>query len=70
MHQTATLAEWHKTQGRHEIFAKGKSVQLPTTEHSLVLPVLNQSEGGSGCCDNPGLLEKDRELLATIRTSR
>jgi 7,8-dihydro-6-hydroxymethylpterin dimethyltransferase len=70
MHQTATLAEWHKTQGRHEIFAKGKSVQLPTTEHSLVLPVLNHSEGGSGCCDNPGLLEKDRELLATIRTSR
>ena len=26
MHQTATLAEWHKTRGRHDIFAKGKQV--------------------------------------------
>jgi uncharacterized radical SAM superfamily Fe-S cluster-containing enzyme len=70
MHQTATLAEWHKTKGRHEIFAKGKRVDLKTTSHSLVLPVLNNS--GSGCCSssNPGLLDKDREILSTIRSER
>jgi 7,8-dihydro-6-hydroxymethylpterin dimethyltransferase len=68
MHQTATLAEWHRTQGRHEIFAKGKEVELKTTDHSLSLPVIQNSSGRAGCCsDNPGLLEKDREILAAIK---
>jgi 7,8-dihydro-6-hydroxymethylpterin dimethyltransferase len=29
MFQTASLAEWHKTRGRHEVFARGRSVPLP-----------------------------------------
>ncbi len=72
MHQTATLAEWHKTMGRHEIFAKGKEVQLPTTKHNLMLPVIQGSPAGGGCCggDNPAILEKDREILGTIRSGR
>ena len=40
MHRTASLAEWHKRQGRHEIFARGKKVPLDSTNHSLDLPVL------------------------------
>jgi uncharacterized radical SAM superfamily Fe-S cluster-containing enzyme len=69
MHQTATLAEWHRTEGRHEIFAKGKSVQLKTTQHSLTLPIIQPgSAGGNGCCSSsPGLLDKDREILATVK---
>jgi uncharacterized radical SAM superfamily Fe-S cluster-containing enzyme len=35
MHRTASLAEWHRTRGRHEIFAKGKEVPLETTSHRL-----------------------------------
>lgn len=38
--QTATLAEWHRTHGRHEIYAKGKKVDLgqpaPSPEAKLV----------------------------------
>src|SRR6058998_881313 len=60
MHQTATLAEWHKKQGRHEIFAKGRKVDLRTTEHHLLLPVIGNPAPASSCCnDNPGLLQKD-----------
>jgi tetraether lipid synthase len=29
MFQTATTAEWYKTRGRHEVFARGRSVPLP-----------------------------------------
>jgi len=68
MHQTATLAEWHRTEGRHEIFAKGRSVQLKTTQHNLALPIIQPSSGGGGCCSsNSGLLEKDREILAAVK---
>ena len=35
MHMTATLTKWYDEHGRHEIFAGGKSVALPTTDHSL-----------------------------------
>src|SRR5205809_2211381 len=35
MHKNATVAEWYRTHGKHEIYAKGKQVELDTTEHSL-----------------------------------
>src|ERR1700751_872373 len=37
MHKNATVAEWYKTHGKHEIYAKGKTVDLKTFEHSLVI---------------------------------
>jgi 7,8-dihydro-6-hydroxymethylpterin dimethyltransferase len=38
LHKTASLTEWHQTRGKHEIYAKGKLVELKTTEHNLILP--------------------------------
>src|SRR5579871_1920088 len=35
MHKNATVAQWYKEHGKHEIYAKGKSVNLQTYEHSL-----------------------------------
>jgi 7,8-dihydro-6-hydroxymethylpterin dimethyltransferase len=35
LHQTASLAEWHRTRGKHEIYTNGKSVELNTTQHDL-----------------------------------
>ena len=37
MHMTATLTKWYEENGRHEIFAGGKSVALDSTLHSLKL---------------------------------
>ncbi len=37
MHKNATVAEWYKNHGKHEIYAKGKAVSLDTFEHSLVI---------------------------------
>lgn len=37
-HKTATLADWHRTHGLHEIYAHGKPVELKTTKHDLILP--------------------------------
>jgi hypothetical protein len=35
MHKNATVAEWYKNHGKHEIYAKGKKVSLESYEHSL-----------------------------------
>jgi hypothetical protein len=35
MYKNATVAEWYKTHGKHEIYARGKSVNLEAYEHSL-----------------------------------
>ena len=67
MHMTATLAEWHKNQGRHTIYARGKKVELPTLRHKLSLPVIQEIPNGGCCHDNPAILEKDREILAATR---
>ena len=37
MHKNATVAEWYKTHGKHQIYAKGKNVDLMSFEHSLVI---------------------------------
>ena len=36
MFQTATLAEWYKTNGRHEVYARGRNVPLPTLPGQIV----------------------------------
>jgi 7,8-dihydro-6-hydroxymethylpterin dimethyltransferase len=35
MHKNATVAEWYKKHGKHEIYAKGKKVNLESYEHHL-----------------------------------
>jgi 7,8-dihydro-6-hydroxymethylpterin dimethyltransferase len=42
MHQNATVAQWYKEHGRHEIFAKGKNVELNFDEK--VNLVLNETD--------------------------
>src|SRR5216684_2826884 len=37
MYKNATVAQWYKEHGKHEIYAKGRAVNLNTYEHSLVI---------------------------------
>jgi uncharacterized radical SAM superfamily Fe-S cluster-containing enzyme len=43
LHRTASLADWYRKHGKHEIYTKGRLVELGTTEHSLVLPVIDDT---------------------------
>lgn len=38
MYKNATVSEWYKKHGRHEIYASGKTVDLPSFDHTLKLP--------------------------------
>jgi tetraether lipid synthase len=35
MHQNATVAQWYKKHGKHNVYANGKAVPMDTTEHRL-----------------------------------
>ncbi len=37
MYKNATVAEWYKSHGKHEIYARGKEVALADQQHSLVV---------------------------------
>ena len=47
MFQTATLAEWHKKKGRHEVFARGRNVPLPVFPGQIV-PAVSTSPQPAG----------------------
>src|SRR5437868_5390212 len=61
MHMTATLTKWYDEHGRHEIIAGGKSVALPTTQHSLVLDAEAVNKGIQHDLDEKGIAKNARE---------
>jgi len=63
MHRTASLAEWHRTRGKHEIYAKGRVVELPTMKHDLHIPA--SADGGNA--DRPAGSRQDQDALATFK---
>ncbi len=40
MHASATLAEWHRTRGRHPVYAKNQNLALPPSRGTVRLPIL------------------------------
>jgi uncharacterized radical SAM superfamily Fe-S cluster-containing enzyme len=61
MHMTATLTKWYEEHGRHEIFAGGKKVNLPTTDHSLILDPEAVAAGLQHDLDDKGIAKNARE---------
>ncbi|MBL7686162.1 MAG: radical SAM protein [Deltaproteobacteria bacterium] len=44
LHKNASVGDWYKTQGRHEVYAGNKPMPLPSFEHELKVPVFNESK--------------------------
>jgi uncharacterized radical SAM superfamily Fe-S cluster-containing enzyme len=61
MHMTATLTKWYEEHGRHEIFAGGKSVNLQSTAHNLVLDAGAVAAGRQMDLDQAGIAKNARE---------
>jgi uncharacterized radical SAM superfamily Fe-S cluster-containing enzyme len=61
MHMTATLTKWYEEHGRHEIFAGGKRVNLPSNEHTLVLDPEAVAAGLQHDLDDKGIAKNARE---------
>jgi uncharacterized radical SAM superfamily Fe-S cluster-containing enzyme len=65
-HRTATLAEWHKTRGKHEIYTKGRAVELDGQRHGLIVPVSGVPEGEAA----PAGRSQDAEIPAAVKAER
>jgi uncharacterized radical SAM superfamily Fe-S cluster-containing enzyme len=61
MHMTATLTKWYEEKGRHEIIAGGKSVNLPSKDHSLILNQEAVNAGIQHDLDDKGIAKTARE---------
>jgi len=61
MHMTATLTKWYEEKGRHDIFAGGKKVNLPSTEHNLVLRADDVNRLRQHDLDDKGIAKTARE---------
>src|SRR5580765_813288 len=70
MHMTATLTKWYEEHGRHEIFAGGKSVDLNSTQHSLVLNEEAVRAGAQTDLDELGIAKNAREEKLAARNHR
>jgi len=63
-HKAATIAEWHKSRGRHEVFANDKAVALDTTQHDLILPVLDTVEPSG---DGVSVSEEEKDSITAAK---
>ncbi len=70
MHMTATLTKWYEEHGRHEIIAGGKNVNLPTTEHHLVLRADDVSRERQHDLDDLGIAKTAREEKKRARDAK
>ncbi len=70
MHMTATLTKWYEEHGRHEIIAGGKKVNLPSTEHSLVLRPEDVNRERQHDLDHLGIAKTAREEKKRARDAK
>ncbi|HEX7020060.1 MAG TPA: radical SAM protein [Gemmatimonadaceae bacterium] len=61
MHMTATLTKWYEEHGRHQIYAGGKSVELSSKDHHLVLDPEAVAAGKQKDLDELGIAKNARE---------
>ena len=73
MHKNATVAEWYRTHGKHEIYAKGKKVNLDSYDHSLQINaedaarVRTKGEGPQTAAEEERLRRKAAWEAAQVR---
>src|SRR5579883_1411407 len=70
MHMTATLTKWYEEHGRHEIIAGGKTVNLPSKEHTLVLRAEDVNKQRQHDLDDRGIAKTAREEKLRARDAK
>jgi 7,8-dihydro-6-hydroxymethylpterin dimethyltransferase len=66
MHQNATVAQWYKDHGRHEVFARGKHVELGDASHTLVLNEVDLSRPNKPEMEGPKTAAEEMQMMRKL----
>jgi len=70
MHMTATLTKWYEEHGRHEIFAAGKSVNMPYVGHTLAVNQDHANAEANHTLEDLGIAKNAREEKIRARDQK
>jgi uncharacterized radical SAM superfamily Fe-S cluster-containing enzyme len=66
MHQNATVAQWYKDHGRHEVFARGKEVELVDPTHNLNLNEVDLSRPNKPDMEGPKTAAEEMQMMRKL----
>ncbi len=66
MHQNATVAQWYKDHGRHEVFARGKEVELGDKSHNLNLNQVDLTRPNKPEMEGPKTAAEDMQMMRKL----
>jgi 7,8-dihydro-6-hydroxymethylpterin dimethyltransferase len=66
MHQNATVAKWYEEHGRHEIFARGKEVELADKTHAMVLNSIDLTRPNKPEMEGPKTAHEEAVMMRKL----
>ena len=66
MHQNATVAKWYEEHGRHEIFARGKEVELTEKVHDMVLNPIDLTRPNKPEMEGPKTAHEEAVMMRKL----
>jgi len=66
MHQNATVAQWYKDHGRHEVFARGKHVELDNAQHNLQLNAVDLTRPNKPEMEGPKTAAEEMQMMRKL----
>ena len=66
MHQNATVAQWYKDHGRHEVFARGKEVELGDASHNLNLNPVDLTRPNKPEMEGPKTAAEEMQMMRKL----
>ncbi len=66
MHQNATVAKWYEEHGRHEIFARGKEVELSESVHNMVLNPIDLTRPNKPEMEGPKTAHEEAVMMRKL----
>ena len=66
MHQNATVAQWYKDHGRHEVFARGKEVELGDKSHNLNLNAVDLTRPNKPEMEGPKTAAEEMQMMRKL----
>jgi hypothetical protein len=62
----ATVAQWYKEHGRHEVFTRGKEVELGDKSHNLILNEVDLARPNKPEMDGPKTAAEEMQMMRKL----